>query len=73
MSFFKKLFGKKEQQIQINRNRYAEFWQWFEQHQQDFHRIVDELNKIPFRRISLINYRLNWPKFMVEFFPYWDA
>lgn len=45
MSFFKKLFGKKEQQIQINRNRYAEFWQWFEQHQQDFHRIVDELNQ----------------------------
>ena len=25
MSFFKKLFGKKQQQIQINRNRYAEF------------------------------------------------
>ncbi|MBK5648435.1 DUF695 domain-containing protein [Acinetobacter proteolyticus] len=45
MSFFKKLFGKKEQQIQINRNRYAEFWQWFEQHQQDFHRIVEARNQ----------------------------
>lgn len=45
MSFFKKLFGNKQQAIQNNQNRYAEFWQWFQQHQQHFHRIVDEMNR----------------------------
>ncbi|WP_151797560.1 DUF695 domain-containing protein [Acinetobacter bereziniae] len=45
MNFFKKLFGNKQQATQSNQNRYAEFWQWFQQHQQHFHRIVDEMNR----------------------------
>ncbi|QHH98121.1 DUF695 domain-containing protein [Acinetobacter dispersus] len=30
-----------EQLISNNKNSYAEFWQWFQKHQYDFHRIVE--------------------------------
>lgn len=46
MSFFKKLFGGKKEKIELSRsNVYAEFWQWFQQNQKDFHRIIDEMNR----------------------------
>lgn len=46
MSFFKKLFGAKEEKTMPSQNDlYVAFWQWFQQHQQDFHRIVDEMNQ----------------------------
>lgn len=42
MSFLKKLWGSQKQKMPANENVYTAFWQWFEQHQQDFHRIVAE-------------------------------
>ena len=49
MSFFKKLFASKESHKEPQKptleQRYAEFWQWFQLHQQDFHKIIDEMNR----------------------------
>ena len=36
MSFFSSLFRKKEVSI----TNYADFWQWFQQHEQQFHKVV---------------------------------
>ena len=46
MSFFKKLFGGKEEKLtQPQTNIHAEFWQWFQQNQKDFHRIINGMNR----------------------------
>lgn len=50
MSFLKKLWGSQKQKMPANENAYTAFWQWFQQHQQHFHHIVDQGSKTEIER-----------------------
>ena len=50
MSFLKKLWGSQKQKTPANENVYTAFWQWFQQHQQHFHHIVDQGSKTEIER-----------------------
>ncbi len=55
MSFFQKLFGKKENSIQT----YQDFWDWFLQHEQRFHKVVKQMDH---QRIETDFFNLLSPK-----------
>ena len=50
MSFLKKLWGSQKQKTPANENAYTAFWQWFQQHQQHFHHIVNQGSKTEIER-----------------------
>ena len=50
MSFLKKLWGSQKQKMPANENAYTAFWQWFQQHQQHFHHIVNQGSKTEIER-----------------------
>lgn len=45
MSFFKKLFGKKEEEAPIK--NYEDFWKWFQANAKTFHEVVKNRNDVP--------------------------
>ena len=47
---FKKLWGSQKQKTPANENAYTAFWQWFQQHQQHFHHIVNQGSKTEIER-----------------------
>ena len=47
---FKKLWGSQKQKTPENENAYTAFWQWFQQHQQHFHHIVNQGSKTEIER-----------------------